>query len=525
MPELFSTQPGDPGNSRLASNNPFRNRAVSPSLPQSPTSPFGNPDHSRPVSRNPFLDPAGNSFAAPKSNNDLLIDLDNMSADKQKSQSSMNDIFGSLDAESKTIPATKNAPNDSRRPMDSKRPPPPPSQSGRGRTGGGPPPRVKNIPPRRSPSPNHRSSRSQEEANRRRQPGSGSGSGPSGGADGPSRRPPPPSGSRPRRNSESSVAGGREGGSSKGDRPREGRHRETSSRDKSTTRPPRRHNDIIDQMDATSIFGTVFHHDGPFDALNPHRNRKGSRRAPMQAFPKDSLNNVLGGSGPLNARPDHKTFMGHAGEEAFQEFSNGHEKQSSSAAIVVPVFDPTSRGSVLHGDESLGLGTSTFLEGTPAALTSIQRREAEKAQDITENSLQRKKSLAQRFRSINRGPHGGRAYSSDGAPGSRAARYAAAEQSDSKPFDEFESSKGEDVLTVRRKGSGVPPPPSPPRDHPLERRSTADAAVPPPPAYDPVPSVTREEAPKSSGGGLLTRMKSLKGGRRAPPPPPPMRDS
>src|ERR1700736_3612880 len=32
---------------------------------------------------------------------------------------------------------------------------------------------------------------------------------------------------------------------------------------------------------------SVFHHDGPFDACNPHRNRAGSKRAPMQAFPKD----------------------------------------------------------------------------------------------------------------------------------------------------------------------------------------------------------------------------------------------
>jgi hypothetical protein len=30
----------------------------------------------------------------------------------------------------------------------------------------------------------------------------------------------------------------------------------------------------------------------------------------MQAFPEGSLNNTIGGSGPLNARPDHATFMG-----------------------------------------------------------------------------------------------------------------------------------------------------------------------------------------------------------------------
>ena len=38
----------------------------------------------------------------------------------------------------------------------------------------------------------------------------------------------------------------------------------------------------------------------------------------MQAFPEGSLNNVLGGSGPFNKRPDHATFMGNADDEAFK---------------------------------------------------------------------------------------------------------------------------------------------------------------------------------------------------------------
>ena len=121
----------------------------------------------------------------------------------------------------------------------------------------------------------------------------------------------------------------------------------------------------------------VFHHDGPFDALNPHRNRNNSRRAPMQAFPKDSLNNVIGGSGPVNARPDHATFMGNADDEAFKDYSTGAAPEkigSSGGAVAMGVFDPLSRGSVLHGDETLGLGTSTFLEGAPAARSPAGRR-------------------------------------------------------------------------------------------------------------------------------------------------------
>src|SRR5437667_11000472 len=64
----------------------------------------------------------------------------------------------------------------------------------------------------------------------------------------------------------------------------------------------------------------AFHHDGPFDACNPHRNRKGSRRAPMQAFPVDSANNALGGTDPLK-KSDHSQFMGTKAEEAFEDFS------------------------------------------------------------------------------------------------------------------------------------------------------------------------------------------------------------
>lgn len=47
----------------LPSNNPFRNRAVSPALSQSPVSPFDDPPP-RPLSRNPFLDPAITSRAS-----------------------------------------------------------------------------------------------------------------------------------------------------------------------------------------------------------------------------------------------------------------------------------------------------------------------------------------------------------------------------------------------------------------------------------------------------------------------------
>lgn len=274
----------------------------------------------------------------------------------------------------------------------------------------------------------------------------------------------------------------------------------------------------------------MFHHDGPFDALNPHRNRNNSRRAPMQAFPKDSLNNVIGGSGPLNTRPDHATFMGHGDEEAFKDYATGarggHDPTHSKAEM--GVFDPTSRGMILHGDETLGLGTSTFLEGTPAARTAIQRREDERSSGA--DGLQRKKSLAQRIRNINRGPRDfqapGRSTNPDGGYSSRRSPSDATGQtsrsmqtpgsgSERNPFfQEFDTGKngGEDLISLRKidsNGDPQSPPTSPRRGSGLERRATTDAAV--------SRGSVDEGQQKQQGTGLLARVKSLKGGRRARP--------
>ncbi|CAK7234442.1 hypothetical protein SBRCBS47491_008949 [Sporothrix bragantina] len=542
MSDFLSDQSADVRTSHLSSNNPFRARAVSPSIP-SPTSPFLDPAppktaNGRPVSRNPFLDPSNDSTP---SNGDLLISLDDMAsrpAATGPSGSNIDDIFMSLKIDDKSMASIKNptaaGPSSSgeapQRPTDGRppRPPggpqgPPGSRPSRGGRGGPPPPRAKNVPPRQMPPPNHRPTQSQEE---KAKPGIVKGEAV---ASSSGRR--PSQTARPRRNSESSIAPD-DKTLSRGEKVlRDLRKRDQEQRERGSTRPHRR-NDIIDQMDASSIFGNVFHHDGPFDALNPHRNRKGSRRAPMQAFPKDSLNNSIGGSGPLNKRPDHRTFMGQGEDEAFREFSN-NPMPPSSGKIGAGVFDPLQRGSALHGDQSLGLGTSTFLEGTPAARTTIQRREAERAQDIQDNPLQRKKSLAQRFRSINRGPrepHPTRAFSSDNGPASAGAttgRY----NSEVNPFDEFDPKRGEDIITVRRKNSAaLPSPSSPPRGLGLERRSTTDgttaATSPRSDSVNPTTTVISsgvgdESQPKPTS--LLARVKSLKGGRRpAPPPPPPI---
>jgi len=308
-------------------------------------------------------------------------------------------------------------------------------------------------------------------------------------------------------------------------RERERRHRET--RDK---RPVNRKLDIIDQLDATSIYGTgMFHHDGPFDALNPHRNRQGSRRAPMQAFPKDSLNNVLGGAGPLNVRPDHAALMGQHDDEAFKEWSSGAKDRHGSVDYQpinrkgeVPIFDPLISSHLLHGDESMGLGTSTFLEGTPAARTAIQKREEERAENMTDG-LQRKKSLAQRIRNINRAPREfqgtGRMTNPDGiysrrspSDGNATSMSMQGQGSERNPFfSEYEPGKkaGEETISVRKPDAygGKNSPTSPKGSFGLERRATTDA------------SAALDEG-QSKPTGILGRMKSLKGGRRARPAPP-----
>ena len=269
---------------------------------------------------------------------------------------------------------------------------------------------------------------------------------------------------------------------------------------------------------AELLTGTVFHHDGPFDACNPHRNRTGSRRAPMQAFPKDSLNNVLGGGGPVNRRPDHSAFLGNNDEEAFKDYSAGSmqgdyglpkQKTETNIQSTTTTLEP------IHGEESLGLGTSTFLEGAPASRTAMQRRESESGQ--AGGGLGRKKSLAQKIRGINTtrreyGP-GGRVAVPDGIYSASALSPTSRTPGGTKMPDkglffsdnpEGNESRNDNVPAGERKGSV----PSGSPGERLERRTTSDGNL----DSDSKPSV-----------GFLSRVKSLKGGPRKPrevkPPP------
>ncbi|EKG17408.1 Pal1 cell morphology [Macrophomina phaseolina MS6] len=390
-------------------------------------------------------------------------------------------------------------------------------------------------PPRSGTNPGRPPRRPSEDDRRR----NGSGSRP------PPRRPPPreeldifksPDRSenrRPRRNSESSIMDKHSMEEER--RRRERRHRERKERESGRTKDGKvrkpRGLDIIDKLDVSGIYGpSMFHHDGPFDACNPHRNRKADGRAPMQAFPEGSANNAMGGSGPVNAKMNLDQFHGR-GAEGFSDFSAATARPEidhvpKPSAGTTGWYNPKADIEAIHGDESNGLGTSTFLEGAPASRKDMQRRDSENDNmALGGGGLARKKSLAQRIRGISqpRRDYGGRVVSPDAQyeyrdrrppppPPNGQASPLGPQSAGGKSkiyernpfFDDYDDydKKGASVRTSEQKVGRARAPSSPGRPN-LERSFTGES----PAAEEPRPS------------GFLTRMKSLKGGKRAPPRP------
>lgn len=127
------------------------------------------------------------------------------------------------------------------------------------RSGGPPggPPRPENMPPRlRGLPPGHRPSRSQEEAMRARRPGGGRPGGVQFDPTSPQRR--AEQQQRPRRNSDSSLVDSDKPLTDEEKKAREARRkdRERRAREAAKAKPVNKKLDIIDQLDATSIFGT-----------------------------------------------------------------------------------------------------------------------------------------------------------------------------------------------------------------------------------------------------------------------------
>jgi len=273
---------------------------------------------------------------------------------------------------------------------------------------------------------------------------------------------------------------------------------------------------------------SVFHHDGPFDACRPHRNRTGKTFAPMQAFPEGSANNTMGGSTQLK-KFDIARYHGREAE-AFQDFDVTNatapeparlqkqpparlERDNSAAPLTN--FDPRSNIEPVHGQQSTGLGTSTFLEGAPVPASRLALQRATSEQDgPAVGGLGRKKSLAQRFRGISRprqqgvtSPDAKYVYVDDLRsptppvpslqPESAGGRGRMVEVN---PFfnenqTNLVDAKTADVSDTVTRNRGVSSP-----QIPLYRMKTNESA-------------NGDDAPTSAAGGLLNRMKSLRTGR------------
>lgn len=286
----------------------------------------------------------------------------------------------------------------------------------------------------------------------------------------------------------------------------------------------------------------------------------------MQAFAKDSANNTMGGSGPVHKDIDYNQFHGR-GAEGFTDFSTSgagnplaepiaFEPYAGSSAPVrvgpgvrpgvdrTSSFNPTARVDQVHGEESMGLGTSTFLEGAPAARTAIQSRESESDQipGMNGGGLGRKRSLAQKIRGISNARDRGfgqparvtspngvfeRTTSPTTSPGDVQSAGGMPKIKESNPFfndydDAYEKKGakiqiaeennrqgsiggGEESLNATVRSRAM----SSPKRAPglgLERRVSNDGAVP-----------AESSNGAGGGGGFLSRVKSLKGGRRAKP--------
>ncbi|KAJ5793457.1 hypothetical protein N7457_000056 [Penicillium paradoxum] len=435
----------------FGSNNPFRNRALSPSVVGSVSN---RPE--RPRSTNPFLDDT--EALSPQSAPGISTGASMISPiDRNNMSSNTRDLFEAL----------------SLKPT----PPPPATSDTHHRTSS-----TRNRPPRERPErPPGRSATSKEKdpldifADPPTIPSTSKGKSPR----------------RPRRNSESSVM---DRGSKlldvdddeKRRRERRNREREGRSKDgKSRSGRKDRRLDVIDKLDVTSIYGTgMFHHDGPFDACNPHRNRRGVRTAPMQAFPKGSTNMALGGSGPNNSNIDLNLFHGTM-EEGHNDFATAARRNIDLGGS----FDPTARVDPIHGPQSMGLGTSTFLDGAPASRSAMARRQSENESSLAPNAgLARKKSLAQRLRGRTAGP--GRSASPNDSFSLPPAPHI------SSNYDDEWDRKGSSI-EARFEGGRLRSSSSPKQRSGLERKPTNDRAY-------------EESRLNPGGGGFLNRMKSLR---------------
>lgn len=173
--------------------------------------------------------------------------------------------------------------------------------------------------------------------------------------------------------------------------------------------------DTIDKLDVTAFFGGGFHHDGPFDACAPHRNKNTTKLAPVEAFPIDGPNNSLTlfpqpKDQTLNLAfgnydPDQGEIVGRKAlvkygvrrvaadddDDTPQPFT-GTTPADTDVPHVNPkitAFNANGKAEEVHGVPTAGLGSLTFIDGAPAPRLALQGLEP---------PLGRKKLLVYRLR-------------------------------------------------------------------------------------------------------------------------------
>lgn len=169
--------------------------------------------------------------------------------------------------------------------------------------------------------------------------------------------------------------------------------------------------DVIDKLDVSAFYGGRFHHDGPFDACAPHRN-KDSKAAPVAAFPADGPNTSMKAFGPgANSdtrmdlafgkySDDQNEIVGRAARDAPAVPKTNRDTSDPQTTMYTPrlnpsviAFDANEKSAPIHGHATAGLGLSTFLDGAPAP-----RGDDYLSPPQMGGGLGRKKSLVQRLR-------------------------------------------------------------------------------------------------------------------------------
>lgn len=255
----------------------------------------------------------------------------------------------------------------------------------------------------------------------------------------------------------------------------------------------------------------------------------------MAAFPKDSANNTMGGAGPVNKNIDLAQYHGHQ-PDSFADFSvaagnnetrpyvdpgmapgmpTGYRGDARPGADRISAFNATAKIDPVHGDESLGLGTSTFLEGAPAARAVIERRGSE--EDAAAGAgLSRKRSLAQRFRggSTSRQrptgemntspvPKWERTTSPDGVQSAGGLPKINAKNPFFQNYDREYDRKGEGIKVAQKERSDSDYDSAARPMHQLKRTATEGSA-------------TNDNEWGKNGGGFLSRVKSLRKNKPRP---------